>query len=275
VTTSARSDREERPVPTGDPATLTPAEARRRFRSGLQADTSGWCDGATQVNLLAVPAEHADDLREFTARNPRACPVVDVTPPGVTSTTLAAGADLRTDLPGYRVYRDGEVVAEVPDASDHWRDDLVAFLIGCSFTFEQGLRRAGVPIRHQEAGRNVPMYRTQRPCRPAGRFAGPLVVSLRPVPAAQVDTAVRVTGRYERMHGAPVHVGDPADLGIADLDHPDYGDPPVFHGDDVPVFWACGVTPQAAVVAAALPFAIGHAPGRMLITDAADTDWAD
>jgi uncharacterized protein YcsI (UPF0317 family) len=274
VTDPVRSDLEG-PVPTDDPATLTPAEARRRFRAGLQADTSGWCDGATQVNLVAVPAEHAEDLRGFTARNPRACPVVDVTQPGATSTALAPGADLRTDLPGYRIYRDGEVVEEVPDVSDHWRDDLVTFLIGCSFTFEQGLRRAGVPLRHQEAGRNVPMYRTERPCEPAGRFAGPLVVSLRPIPAALVDTAVRVTGRYGKMHGAPVHIGDPAELGIADLDRPDYGDPPVFHGGDVPVFWACGVTPQAAVVAAALPFAIGHAPGRMLITDAADTDWAD
>jgi uncharacterized protein YcsI (UPF0317 family) len=260
-------------VRSDDPATLTPAEARRRFRTGLQADTSGWCDGATQVNLIAVPTEHADDLHAFTSRNSQACPVVEVTRPGVTSTALAEGADLRTDLPGYRVYRDGEVVSEVSDATDQWRDDLVAFLIGCSFTFEQGLRRAGVPLRHREGGRNVPMYRTERPCLPAGRFAGPLVVSLRPVPAAQVETAVRVTGRYERMHGAPVHVGDPADLGIADLGRPDYGDPPVFRRGDVPVFWACGVTPQAAVAAAALPFAIGHAPGRMLITDAVDSDW--
>jgi uncharacterized protein YcsI (UPF0317 family) len=262
-------------VPSDDPATLTPAEARRRFRAGEQAHTSGWCDGATQVNLLAVPAEHADDLRAFTDRNAQACPVVDVTRPGRTTTDLADGVDLRTDLPGYRVYRDGKVVAEVSDVRDQWRDDLVAFLIGCSFTFEQGLRRAGVPLRHRETGRNVSMYRTRRPCVPAGRFAGPLVVSMRPIPAAQVDAAVAVTGRYERMHGAPVHVGDPAELGIEDLDRPSYGDPPVFHDGDVPVFWACGVTPQAAVVAAALPFAIGHAPGQMLITDAADRDWAD
>jgi uncharacterized protein YcsI (UPF0317 family) len=154
----------------------------------------------------------------------------------------------------------------------HWRDDLVAFLIGCSFTFEDALIAAGVPVRHVEHDRNVPMYRTDRPCRPAGSLGGPLVVSMRPVPAELVATAVRVTARYPAVHGAPVHVGDPAALGIADLDRPDYGDPVEVRAGELPVFWACGVTPQAAVAASRPPLAITHAPGHMAITDGRDAD---
>ncbi|WP_239088165.1 putative hydro-lyase [Planosporangium mesophilum] len=257
-----------------DPAALTPAAARAVFRTGLSTPTSGWCAGATQANLIAVPREYAYDLLLFTQRNAQACPVLDVTEPGDPRTSLAEGADLRTDLPAYRVYKHGEFVAETTDATEYWRDDLVAFLIGCSFTFEQGLLDAGIPVRHLSSGKNVPMYRTNRLCRPAGRIQGPLVVSMRAIPAAQVATAVQITSRYPRMHGAPVHVGDPAGLGIAALDQPDYGDAPITCDGDVPVFWACGVTPQAAAVAAKLPFAISHAPGQMLITDVADTNWS-
>jgi uncharacterized protein YcsI (UPF0317 family) len=257
---------------TEDVATLTPAEARARFRDGVSSATSGWCDGATQANLIAVPAEAADDLRGFVARNPRACPLLEVTAPGATTSRLAAGADLRTDLPAYRVLRSGRPAEEVADVTAHWRDDLVTFLLGCSFTFERALRHAGVPIRHVDAGRNVAMYRTTRACAAFGRFAGPLVVSLRGIPADLVETAVAVSGGFPRSHGAPVHVGDPEGLGIDDLDRPDHGDPPVLHAGDVPVFWACGVTPQEVVAAAELPFAIAHAPGRMFITDLAEPD---
>jgi uncharacterized protein YcsI (UPF0317 family) len=256
------------------PATLAPDEARRLFRAGASTPTSGWCAGYTQANLIAVPREQAYDLLLFTQRNAQACPVVDVTDPGDPRTVLAPGADLRTDLPGYRIYEDGRLVAEPTDVTEHWRDDLVAFLLGCSFTFENGLVHAGVPVRHLAAGVNVPMYRTNRACRPAGRIHGPLVVSMRGVPADQVATAVQVTSRYPSMHGAPVHVGDPAGLGIVDLDRPDYGDPPLLEPGDVPVFWACGVTPQAAAVAAALPFAVCHAPGQMFVTDVEERSWA-
>jgi uncharacterized protein YcsI (UPF0317 family) len=259
---------------TTDLAQTPPADARRRFRDGLGTSTSGWCAGVTQANLIAVPREHAYDLLLFTQRNPQACPVLDVGDPGEPTTPLAADADLRTDLPGYRVYRDGELVAEVSDATEHWRDDLVTFLLGCSFTFERALADAGIPVRHRDAGRNVAMYRTTRTCRPAGRLRGPLVVSLRGIPAAQVADAVQVTARFPTMHGAPVHVGEPDQLGIDDLDTPDYGDPPVLAAGDVPVFWACGVTPQAAVVDARLPFAIAHAPGRMFITDVPESRWS-
>jgi uncharacterized protein YcsI (UPF0317 family) len=256
------------------PATLSPGGARQLFRQGTSTPTSGWCAGFTQANLIAVPRDHAYDLLLFTQRNAQACPVVDVTDPGDPRTVLAPDADLRTDLPGYRIYEHGQLVAETHDVSDAWRDDLVAFLLGCSFTFENGLVDAGVPVRHLSAGVNVPMYRTNRACRPAGRVHGPLVVSMRGIPAPQVATAVLVTSRYPSMHGAPVHVGDPAGLGIADLDRPDYGDPPLLEPGDVPVFWACGVTPQAAAVAAALPFAISHAPGQMFVTDVDERSWA-
>ena len=255
-----------------DPSTLSPQEARARFRDGLRTPTSGWCAGWTQANLIAVPRDWAYDVLLFAQRNPKPCPVLDVTGPGESSSRLFPG-DLRTDLPGYRVYEYGDLVAEVDAVTDVWREDLVAFLIGCSFTFEAALLEAGVPVRHIEAGSNVPMYRTDRPCDPAGAMTGPLVVSMRPVPADQVATAVRVTARYPAVHGAPVHVGDPAALGIADLGSPDFGDPVDVRPGEVPVFWACGVTPQAAVMASKPPFAIGHAPGMMAITDARDSDY--
>ena len=251
-----------------------PSQARERFRVGLRVPTAGWSPGYTQANLIAVPRDLAYDLLLFTQRNPKPCPVLDVTEPGSPATVLASGADLRTDLPAYRVWRDGECVDEVSDATAYWGDDLVAFLIGCSFTFEQALLAAGVPVRHLEQGTNVPMFRTNRPCRPSGELHGPLVVSMRPVPGELVATAVQVTARYPAVHGAPVHVGDPAALGIADLSRPDFGDPVTAVEGDVPVFWACGVTPQAAVMASRAPFAVSHAPGHMLITDVPDSAYA-
>lgn len=262
------------PTPTlpDDAAALTPAEARALFRGGLRVPTSGVSAGYAQANLIALPRDWAFDLLLFAQRNPKACPVLDVAEDGRTSAPLFDG-DLRTDLPAYRVYEHGRLVAETADASEHWRPDLVSFLIGCSFTFEAPLLEAGVPVRHIEAGTNVAMYRTTRPCRPAGRLSGPLVVSMRPIPADRVADAVRITSRYPAVHGAPVHVGDPAGLGIADLSRPDYGDPVEVRPGEVPVFWACGVTPQAAVAASGPEFAIGHAPGHMAVTDARDADY--
>lgn len=255
-----------------NPSQLTPSEARARFRAGLAVPTAGWSAGWTQANLIAVPRDIAYDVLLFAQRNPKPCHVLDVSEPGEVS-CQHFGGDLRTDLPAYRVYEHGELVAETTDVTEVWRDDLVAFLIGCSFTFEAALAEAGVPVRHVEAGCNVPMYRTDRACRPAGSMSGPLVVSMRPVPASQVADAVRVTSRYPAVHGAPVHVGDPAALGIRDLDRPDFGDPVEVRPGEVPVFWACGVTPQAAVMASRPPLAIGHAPGSMAITDARDSEF--
>jgi uncharacterized protein YcsI (UPF0317 family) len=254
------------------PSELSPAQARALFRAGLRVPTSGYSPGYAQANLISLPKDLAFDFLLFAQRNPKACPVLDVTEPGEASASLFDG-DLRTDLPAYRVYRGGEFTEERQDVTDLWRDDLVSFLIGCSFTFETPLLEAGVPVRHIEAGTNVAMYETNRACRPAGRFSGPLVVSMRPIPAAQVADAVRITSRYPAVHGAPVHVGDPSALGISDLARPDYGDAVEVREGEVPVFWACGVTPQAAVMASAPEFAIGHAPGHMAVTDARDTEY--
>jgi len=249
---------------------MTPEEARAVFRAGAVSPTSGWAPGYTQANLIAVPRDWAYDVLLFTQRNPRPCPVLDVTDPGVTATPLAPDADLRTDLPSYRVWEYGELVCEIPDATRVWRSNLVTFLIGCSFTFEHGLIEAGIPLRHVEQGRNVSMYITDRECRPAGRMRGPLVVSMRPVPADQVEAATMITAMMPDVHGAPVHVGDPGALGIKDLATPDFGDAVDAEPGDVPVYWACGVTPQAALMASCPPFAVTHAPGHMFITDVPD-----
>jgi uncharacterized protein YcsI (UPF0317 family) len=263
------------PADDNSAAHLDPAAARSRFRNGLVSNTSGYATGYAQANLVALPADWAFDMLLFAQRNPKPVPLLEVTEPGATHTELAPGADLRTDLPRYRVWRDGVLVDEPTDVTDLWREDLVTFLIGCSFTFESALLSAGVPIRNIEQGRNVSMYRTGTPCRSAGRLSGPLVVSMRPVPAGLVPTAVQVTGRLPAVHGAPVHVGAPDALGITDLDSPDYGDPVRFHDGDVPVFWACGVTPQAVLLDAKPPFAITHAPGHMLITDVPDSQYLE
>ena len=268
------------PAMPGDPASVSPSEARRLFAAGLSVPTTGWSAGHAQANIIALPQALAFDMMLFAQRNPKPCPILDVLDAGEVRGGVLGGddptahADIRTDIPRYRVYERGELVAEVSDAREHWRDDLVTFIVGCSFTFEHPLLEAGVPVRHLTAGRNVPMYVTSTRCWPAGRLSGPLVVSMRAIPPALVADAVRVTSRYPAVHGAPVHVGDPAALGIADLARPDFGDPPVIEEGDVPVFWACGVTPQAVVMESRPEIAITHAPGHMLITDARDSAYA-
>ena len=240
---------------------------------GLSGPTAGCAAGHTQANLISVPADWAYDMLLFCQRNPKPCPVLDVTDAGSWTTVLAGGADLRTDLPRYRVWEDGELVAEPTDVVSHWRDDLVSFLIGCSFTFESALTEAGVPMRHIEQGRNVSMYVTSRQCRPAGRLHGPMVVSMRPVPPEHLPTAIRETSLLPAVHGGPVHCGDPGRARHRGPRPPDFGDPVDAEPDDIPVFWACGVTPQAAVMASRPPFAITHAPGQMFITDARDEQY--
>ena len=234
--------------------------------------TANCAPGFAQANLVVLPRDAAGEFERFASRNPGPCPLLDVTAPGSAQTRLAPGADLRTDLPAYRIWEHGHCVAGPADISGYWRDDLVAFLTGCSFTFERALISAGIPVRHLEQGTNVAMFITNRQCAPAGRLAGPLVVSMRPVPASLVATAAAVTARYPAAHGAPVHAGDPAVLGINDLSQPDFGDPVRAQAGDVPVFWACGVTSQVALAAAQLPLAVTHSPGHMLITDVPDTD---
>ena len=252
---------------------LTPAAARAEFRAGTARPTTGLAQGFAQANLIAVPEDWAYDVLLFCQRNQQACPVLDVTDSGDPGMRLAPGADLRTDLPRYRIWQNGALAGEVADASGLWRSDMVAFLLGCSFTFETALAAEGIPLRHVEQGRNVAMYRTNRDCVPAGRLHGPLVVSMRYIPAERVEDAIRITRAMPSMHGAPVHVGDPRALGILDIARPHFGDPAEPERGDVPVFWACGVTPQAALVASRPPFAITHAPGYMFITDVQDSEF--
>ena len=257
---------------TTTPAELTGAQARAQIRAGAwRHTTSGVAVGRVQANLVVLPAAAAADFRRFCDLNPQPCPLLDVTEPGSPEPRkVAPGADLRFDLPRYRVYRDGRLADEVDTLDGVWRDDLVAFLLGCSFTCERALLGAGVPIRHLELGRVVSMFRTRRQTEAAGPFRGPLVVTMRPIPQSLVEQATAITGRYPLAHGAPVHVGDPAELGIADLARPDYGDPVPIYPGEVPVYWACGVTSQAAVELARLPLVITHAPGYMFITDLPD-----
>lgn len=256
-----------------DASRLTAGKARALFRRGTVAPSAGWADGYTQANLLIVPADLAYDVLLFAQRNPKACPVLDVLDAGQVTGRLLPDGDIRTDAARYVVYRDGVPVDRPTDLLEVWQEDLVTFIIGCSFTFESALRAGGIPIAHIDQGVNVPMFRTDRRCRPAGSLAGPLVVSMRPVSPDRIADAVRITSRYPAVHGAPVHVGDPAALGIADLGSPDFGDPVDLPRGTVPVFWACGVTPQAAVMESRPGLAIGHAPGHMLVTDARDSDY--
>lgn len=252
--------------------TTSAAHWRLRYREGLVEPTAGRAPGYVQANLLAVPQADAFDFLLFAQRNPKPCPIIDVVEAGQLDCPAFSG-DIRTDIPAYRIYRGGHFVEEVTDVREVWRGDMVGFLIGCSFSFEAALVDNGIRIAHLEQGTNVPMFETNIQCRPAGKFRGPMVVSMRPIPAAQVADAVRITSRYPAVHGAPVHIGDPAAIGITDLSTPDYGDPVDISPGEIPVFWACGVTPQAAVMASQPEFAIGHAPGNMLITDLQDLQY--
>ena len=254
----------------------TAAEVRRRIRANeWRGVTSGAAPGYVQANLAILPRDLAFDFLLFCQRNPKPCPLLEVIEPGQVEPALTApGADIRTDASGYRVYEHGRLAAEVDTIEDYWRDDLVSFLLGCSFSFETALVDAGIPLRHQEQGRNVAMYITGVETAAAGAFAGPMVVSMRPVKREQVVRAVQVTSRFPATHGAPVHIGRPSDIGIRDLDRPDFGDPVEIRPDEEPVFWACGVTPQAVALNCRPPLMITHAPGRMFITDQRDADYA-
>jgi uncharacterized protein YcsI (UPF0317 family) len=248
---------------------VTAADVRAAIRAhSFDGPTERAAPEYVQANLIVVPRAYADDLADLCARNPVPCPLVEPPlEPGAFAPRSAPGADLRTDLGRYRVWRDGELVERVRDVRDVWSDDCVAFLIGCSFTFDHALAQAGLTPRHYALDRNVPMYRTRVPLAAAGRLSGTMVVSMRPYRAELIERVRDVTRPFRVAHGEPVAWGDPATLGIADLDRPDYGDPPVWEPGDVPVFWGCGVTPQSVIVASRLPFAITHEPGYMFVTD--------
>lgn len=259
-----------------DYANHSPQEVRALIREGKwDKPTSGMCAGHVQGNLVVLPKDLAYDFLVFAQRNPKPCPILDVTEPGGGEPKVVApGASLITDLPRYRVWENGKCIDEPTDVKKYWRDDLVGFLLGCSFSFEGALMGSGIPVRHIEADRNVPMYITSIQCKPAGKLSGPTVVSMRPIPAHQVPKAVLCTGRFPAVHGAPIHIGDPSIIGIKDINKPEFGDAPVFKDGDIPVFWACGVTPQAAIMAVKPPFCITHAPGHMFVADPKDSDYA-
>ncbi|HOA14954.1 MAG TPA: putative hydro-lyase [Bacillota bacterium] len=256
-----------------DYSRATPAEVRLAARKGLLArQTSGMAEGFVQANLAVLPGNLAYDFLLFCTRNPKPCPLLEVGGKGDYLTRfIADGADIRTDIPKYRIYRNGTLTEEPLDLMDVWQDDFVFFLIGCSFSFETRLMAAGVPIRHIEAGSNVPMYITDVQCRPAGVFHGPLVVSMRPIPGRLVAKAVEITSALPAVHGSPVHIGDPSAIGIRDISRPDFGDPVEIKPGEIPVFWACGVTPQAAALATKPEIMITHSPGHMFVGDIEDS----
>ncbi|MEK9776070.1 MAG: putative hydro-lyase [Quisquiliibacterium sp.] len=242
--------------------------ARARARAGYNGPTAGIARGYVQANLVILPAQYATDFHRFCQANPRPCPVLGISERGSPALpSLAENIDLRFDLPRYRVWIDGKLVDEPTQIESLWQDDFVAFAIGCSFSFEEALIEAGLELRHQTEACNVPMYRTSIPAVPAGRFSGPLVVSMRPFNAADAIRAIQITSRFPAVHGAPVHLGDPSRIGIADIAKPDYGDAVSVRDGEMPVFWGCGVTPQAALQSAGIPLVITHAPGCMLVTD--------
>ena len=246
-----------------------PKAVRRTVRSGAYAGhTAGLAPGYVQGNICILPREYADDFFVFCQRNPKPCPLLAASDAGDPRLPALAGdLDIRSDVPSYRVFRDGEFVEDLPDIRHLWRDDLVAFVLGCSFSFEEALLDAGVPLRHIAEGRNVPMYLTSVDTAPAGPFRGKLVVSMRPFSPANAIRAIQITSRFPSVHGAPVHIGKPGLIGIEDVDKPWAGDPTEVKDDELPVFWACGVTPQSVVRQARPPLCITHTPGHMLVTD--------
>lgn len=251
---------------------VSAAEVRAEIRSGrYRRHTAGLAPGKLQCNLAIVPEDVALDFMRFCQRNPKPCPVVGVGDTGdPILRTLGSNIDIRTDVPQYRVYRQGNLAAEVSDIKDLWRDDLVTVALGCSFTFENALIEAGIPVRHIDEDKTVPMYSSSIELTPAGPFGGTMVITMRPIHKSRVADAVRISAAFPQAHGAPVAIGDPGEVGIADLNKPDWGEPVEVREDEVPVFWACGVTPQNVLLQAQLPLCITHKPGCMLIADAGE-----
>ncbi|MFD2615966.1 putative hydro-lyase [Terrilactibacillus laevilacticus] len=253
-------------------ANMSPSDIRMEIRKKhIVKPTSGMSRGYAQANLVILKKDLAFDFLLFCQRNPKPCPLLDVTEPGSPIPRLIAPTgDIRTDIPKYRIYKKGKWVEEVEDITNYWEDDMVGFLIGCSFTFENALLKNGISIRHIEEDCNVPMYKTNIPCNKAGYFEGFTVVSMRPIPESEVVRAVQVTSRFPSVHGGPIHVGNPKSIGISDLNQPDFGDAVSIKENEVPVFWACGVTPQAVAMQVKPELMITHAPGHMFITDMVD-----
>jgi len=255
---------------------VLPLELRHRIRRGeFSGNTSGYCPGFVQGNVVILPSDWATDFLQFCEFNPKPCPLIGVAEIGdPTLPLLGTDLDIRTDLSSYRIFQDGLMVDEVSDISGQWRNDLVTFVLGCSFSFEEALLAEGLEVRNLTEGVNVPMYRTNIDCRPAGRFNGKMVVSMRPFLEADALRATQICTHFPSVHGAPVHKGDPSLIGIGDIHRPDFGEPVTIKPNEQPVFWACGVTPQVALEQARPPLCITHSPGCMLITDVKNSQLA-
>lgn len=246
---------------------MTPADWRARFRAGERRQTAALCPGYMQANLALIPAAHADAFEAFLHANPAACPLLARGRAGDPALPALGEIDLRHDLPLYRPFRDGQAQPAVTDIAAVWADDLTPFAIGCSLSFESDLVAAGIALRCHGEGRSCSAFDSTIPNTPSGPFGGNLVVSMRAIPTDQLALAQAITGAHPQAHGAPVHAGDPAAIGV-DLSRPidGLGLTDILPGE-MPVFWACGVTLERAIASARLPFAITHAPGHMLITD--------
>lgn len=252
---------------------LSPARLRELIKAGKWTrPTTGNASGYVQANLVMLPREEAFHFLLFCIRNPKPCPILDVLEPGKVEPRIAAGADLRTDLPRYRIFEQGEFKKEVGNLVDIFHEDMVSFLLGCSFSFESALVAAGLPVRNLEEEKNISMYITNRTCQPAGPFSAPLVVTMRPMRPEEAVRAVQVTTRFHLTHGAPIHLGSPKEIGIGDLSRPDFGDPVTIRPGEIPVFWACGVTAILAATSIPLPLVITHTPGHMFVSDLRDED---
>lgn len=248
---------------------LTPKQIRNLIRKGKwDKPTAGLAMGYAQANLVILPKRYAFDFLLFCQRNPKPCPLLEVLEPGEFRTKfLSSDADIRTDIPRYNIYRKGKLEGQVKDIKSLWEKDLVTFLLGCSFSFEEAMLRSKIPVRHIEEEKNVPMFITNIPCKRAGVFRGPMVVTMRPIPSNKMTETVQITSRYASVHGAPIHIGDPSMIGIKNLRKPNFGDPVTVKKGEVPVFWACGVTPQVVLMEAKPDLCITHAPGHMFISD--------
>jgi uncharacterized protein YcsI (UPF0317 family) len=255
---------------------LNPREIRALIRKEKWDKlTAGLAMGYAQANLVILPQKYAFDFLLFCQRNPKPCPLLEVLEPGKFLTAfLSKDGDIRTDIPMYNVYLKGKLERTVREVRSLWKSDFVTFLLGCSFSFEEALLRSKIPIRHIEENKNVPMFITNIPCKPAGVFHGPMVVTMRPIPPDKVTRAVQITARYASVHGAPVHIGDPSEIGIKNLNKPDFGDPVTVKKEEIPIFWACGVTPQAVVMRAKPELCITHTPGHMFISDVLNEELA-
>ncbi|MFN2354717.1 MAG: putative hydro-lyase [Desulfopila sp.] len=254
---------------------MTPQELRRLSAAGeFHKPTAGYCDGYVQANLLAVPNDYADAFEQFCRNNPKPCPLLEKIGPGSHVTGyLSDGADLLNTIPRYLVWENGQITKEVEDISEHYRNDLVFFLLGCSFSFEEALITSGIALRHLAQKKNVAMFNTTLALQSSGPFSGNMVVSMRPIHRSLVAQACAITAHYPKVHGEPVHVGYPEFIGIDDLATPDYGEPVEIKNEEIPVFWACGVTPQNVLIQSKVPFAITHAPGYMFVSDRKNTEY--